>query len=263
MTSLLLSTTLNETRKGLITLWDYKFNLLIQLLGFLMIVVGIMFFVGQGDITEAQVKSTLLGFIITFYAMETISMMSWSLMQEAQVGTLEQMYMSPAPTQLIVLGRSLASLVSTTLQLILVMIIAMLIFGVAIPIPPESFVVLGITMIGLLGFAYIIGGLTLIFKQVGPLANIVQNLLIIVNGTFLPVQMMPEWMANLVVLFPSTLGIILMRRVSLDGATLDQLVMDGSLLWLVVHSIVFLIIGMGVYTLCEKQARKMGSLGQY
>lgn len=260
---ILLSTTFNETRKGLIMLWDYKFNLAIQLLGFLMIVIGIMFFVGQGEITQEQVQSTLLGFIITFYAMETISMMSWSLMQEAQVGTLEQMYMSPAPTQLIVLGRSIASLVSTTIQMVLVISVAMLIFGVAIPITLDSIVVLGITMIGLLGFAYVIGGLTLIFKQVGPLANIIQNLLLIINGTFLPVQMMPDWMANLVVLFPSTLGIILMRRVSMDGATLGMLIADGSLIWLFVHSVVFLIIGTVVYTVCERQARKLGSLGQY
>jgi hypothetical protein len=37
---------LNETRKGLLILWDYKFNLLIEWFGLIFIFVGIMFFVG-------------------------------------------------------------------------------------------------------------------------------------------------------------------------------------------------------------------------
>lgn len=53
-----------------------------------------------------------------------------------------------------------------------------------------------------------------------------QNFLLIGNGTFLPIAMMPTWMATAVSLIPSTLGIVLMRRVAIDGdstaCTLDR-----------------------------------------
>lgn len=255
--------TLNETRKGLVILWDYKFSLLTQLLGIMMIVIGIMFFVGQGEITAEQVSMTLIGFIITFYAMETISTMSWALMTEAQAGTLEQMYMSPAPPQMIILGRSLASLVSGTIQMALVLFAMLLLFQQPLPLSLEAVPVILITMFGLLGFGYLIGGLTLVFKQVGPIANIMQNILLMVNGTFLPVALMPTWLGTLSMALPSTVGIILTRRVVLEGETLGMLWADGSLQFLLAHSLVTFVAGWVLYGICERIARRQGSLGQY
>ena len=253
----------NETRKGLLILWDYKFNLIMEWLGIIFVVVGIMFFVGQGQITNDQVASTVLGFIVTFYAMSAVGNMSWSLMEEAQTGTLEQIYMSPVSSQLIVLGRSLASLVSTTFQIFFTTTILFLLYQMELPLTWQMIPILLITIIGLLGFGYIVGGLTLIFKHVGPLANILQNTLLIANGTFLPVSLMPTWLATAVLFLPSTIGIILLRRVVLDGERLTLLWADGSLIWLIIHSGATFIIGWLFYTVCENYARKQGSLGQY
>lgn len=258
-----INATLNETRKGLTILWDYKFSLIIQLFGIGMVFIGIMFFMGEGELAEEQLTSGMLGFLITFYAMEVISNMSWSLMNEAQTGTLEQMYMSPAPSGMIVFGRSLASLVSGSMQLVLIAIALILLFQIEIPIKWEMLPILLITMVGLTGFGYVMGGLTLVFKQVGPIANIAQNLLLFTNGTFLPIENMPDWMAGIAELIPSTQGIVVMRQVALDGLTLSDVWNDGSLVFLIVHSVVFLILGWAVFTWCENIARNRGSLGQY
>lgn len=259
----MINATFNETRKGLIILWDYRFSMLTEIFGIFMIVIGIMFFVGQGSITQEQVVSTSLGFIITFYAMNAISNMSWSLMQEAQAGTLEQMYMSPAPTPLIILGRSFASLASGTVEMFLVTVAVLLVFRTTLPLSWEMIPIFLITLVGLFGFGYIVGGITLVFKQVGPIANIIQNFLMIGNGTFLPIAMMPAWMASAVSLIPSTLGIVMLRRIGLEGASLTTLWADGSLAILIVHSVVFFILGWIIYKWCENIARKQGSLGQY
>ncbi|MEO1290616.1 MAG: ABC transporter permease [Chloroflexota bacterium] len=256
-------TTFNETRKGLIILWDYKFSMFTQLLGIFFVFIGIMFFVGQGSITQEQVASTVIGFIITFYAMETVSNMSWALQNEAQVGTLEQMYMSPAPTPLVILGRSFASLVSGTVEMVIVVIATMLLFQVTLPFSWAVIPILLITLVGLLGFGYLIGGLTLIFKQIGPIANLMQNFLLIGNGTFLPVSMMPAWLSAISLTLPSTYGIVLMRRIMLDGETFMMLVRDGSIMWLGVQSVAYFIAGWLIYKFCERIARNQGTLGQY
>ncbi len=257
------ASTINETRKGLIILWDYKFSVAIQMLGIFMIIIGIMFFAGQGEITNEQVASTLLGFIITYFAMDTLSNMSWSLMTEAQSGTLEQMYMSPAPSQLIVLGRSFSSLISASIQVVIMLLVMIPLFGVTFNFTLDALVILAITLIGLLGFGYLMGGLTLIFKQIGPLANIIQNFVLIANGTFLPVALMPTWMASAVQLIPSTLGIVALRKVVLDGMSLSELAADGTLGILTLHSVAFFMLGWFIFAYCERIARRRGSLGQY
>jgi ABC-2 type transport system permease protein len=258
-----LNITLNETRKGLIILWDYKFSLLIQLLGIGMIFTGIMFFVGQGEFDQATLASSFLGFIITFYAMETLSNMSYALTAEAQAGTLEQIYMSPAPSSLVILGRSFSSLISATLQLVIIATILLISFQISLPFRWEIIPILFITMLGLLGFGYVIGGMTLIFKQVGPFANILQNMLLFVNGTFLPVEYMPTWLKTFAELLPSTQGIVVMRRVAIDGASLADVWADGSLVFLLAHSVLFLIFGLFIFGYCERIARRQGTLGQY
>ena len=258
-----LSATANETRKGLTILWDYKFSLIIQLLGIGMVFTGVVFFIGEGELTPERLASSMLGFIITFYAMEVLSNMSWALMNEAQTGTLEQMYMSPAPSGMIVFGRSLASLLSATIQLFIIASALILLFQISLPIKWEMIPILLITMVGLTGFSYVMGGLTLIFKQIGPIANITQNLLLFINGTFLPIEFMPDWLATFARLLPSTQGIVVMRRIVLDGQSLADVWNDGSLVFLTIHSIIFLIMGWAIFTYCENIARKRGSLGQY
>ena len=52
-------------------------------------------------------------------------------MTEAQAGTLEQMYMSPAPPALIVLGRSMASFVSATVQIFLLSVTMIVLFSIS------------------------------------------------------------------------------------------------------------------------------------
>jgi ABC-type uncharacterized transport system permease subunit len=92
---------------------------------------------------------------------------------------------------------------------------------------------------------------------------LIQNMMMIANGTFLPVALMPAWMALTVQFIPSTLGIILIRRAVIESVSLDTMVADGSLLILLLHSLASFIIGWLGFAFCENIARKQGSLGQY
>ena len=259
----LLYVIMNETYKGLVIQWDYKFNLIMEWLGMVSVIVGIMFFVGQGEITNEQATSSVLGVIITFYAFNAIGNMSWSLAEEAQTGTLEQLYMSPIPSQLILLGRSLSTYISATLEITFMTVVLFLLFQLEMTFTWEMIPVLLITIVGLMGLGYIMGGLTLVFKHIGPISNMVQNMMLFLNGTFLPVSLMPAWLATAVLFFPGTIGIILLRRVVLDGESLALLWADGSLIGLIIHSGITFMLGWIFYTVCENYARNQGSLGQY
>ena len=90
-----------------------------------------------------------------------------------------------------------------------------------------------------------------------------QNALLFLNGAFLPVDRLPVWMEAFARTLPTTQGIIVLRRIVLDGASLAAVWQEGSLIWLVVHSAVYFVVGWFFFKWCEKKAREQGALGQY
>ncbi len=252
-----------EAWKGVRIQWSYKFNTLMSLLSFGLIFLGINFMMGYGQLNRQLLASTLLGYLIWFYAVIAIENMSHGLRDEMQCGQLEQLYMSPAPAQVLLLGRAFATLIITTVQVSIMALAMITLLGIPMPMRWEGLPVFGLTMLGLYGFGYALGGATLVFKQTGPLANLLTNALLFTNGAILPVDRLPTWLQTAAKLLPSTQGIIVLRNVILDGKPLGAAWADGSLGLLVLHSLVFFTAGWLVYRLCEAVAKRKGTLGQY
>ena len=261
--SMALPAMLNETYKGLILRWSYRFNLITEALTFLLLFVGISFFMGGGELANEQLAWSMIGFTVWYYAVIAISNMSWNLREETQTGTLEQMYMSPAPMGVILLGRTLSTLIITTGMVLLVALPLMAWLNFGIPMRWAGLPVFLLTLAGLYGFGFFIGGATLVFKQVDALSNLVQNLLLFFNGSFVAVSQMPGWMERLSLLLPSTQGIIVLRNVLLEGQSLGAAWADGSLVALLMNSAIYFFGGLLVFRVCEYWAQRNGSLGQY
>jgi len=230
---------------------------------FSFIFVGIGFLMGDGELDPEQLAFMLVGYLAWFYTGEAVGNLSWGLRGEINAGTLEQMAMSPAPIGLILMGRVFANLVLSTIQILIQGSIFFLLLGIRIPLRWEGLPVLALTLIGVFGFGYVVAGATLIFKQCESLANLVENVLLLINGTMVPVDAMPGWLASVAMTLPTTQGIIVLRRVVLDGQSLTSAWRDGSLIWLVVHSAIYFAVGWLVFSFCERMAKERGSLGQY
>lgn len=254
---------LNEIQKRMILLWGYKFNFFTQIFMVSFIFVGISFFMAGGQPEPELLASGLVGYLIWFFALAAISDMSWGIREETQTGTLEQMYMSPLPTGMLMLGRSVASLFISILMVGVSALVLVLVLGIPLPLSWAALPVFLLTMAGLYGFAFILGGATLVFKQVEALANLMQNALLFLNGALLPVDRLPGWMEAFAKTLPTTQGIIVLRRVILDGQSLGQSWQDGSLVGLVINSTVYFVVGWYFFRWCENRARQMGALGQY
>jgi ABC-2 type transport system permease protein len=231
-----LLTTWNELEKELRIRWSYKFSIVVESVMMVAIFLGITFFMTEGDLQSAKLAPALVGYIIWFYALLAIGKMSWGLREETQTGTLEQMYMS------------------TMLALLL---------GIRLPWTWEIIPLGILTLAGLYGFGYIVGGATLIFKQVESLANLLQNVLLFLNGALLPVALLPPMVERFALLLPSTWGIIALRQAMFGGATLATLWQDGTLPHLIVNTLAYFVGGLVIYQLCENYARRKGLLGQY
>ncbi len=254
---------LNECYKRIILLWSYRFNFLTETLMIGFLFVGISFFVSGGSPAPEQMAPALLGYLTWFFAAFAIGDMSQGIREETQTGTLEQMYMSPLPSGLLLAGRSVASLLVSSAMVILVGGILMLLLGIRIPVRLEGAPIFILTITGLYGFAFLLGGATLVFKQVNALSNLMTNMLLFLNGSFLTVERMPVWLETFARSLPTTQGIDVLRRVVLDDLSLTSVWQDGSLVWLIAHSAIFLIVGWGVFLWGERVARRRGLLGQY
>jgi ABC-2 type transport system permease protein len=253
----------NEIHKGLLHVWRYRVNLIAQLAMFCFLFVGIGFLMGGGRMDAEALPSMLVGFVVWYYAFMAVLSMSTSLATEAQTGTLEQTYISPAPPAWIVVGRALAKFVTTSVMGAVMVAALVLIFGMRLTVSAAAWPIFGMTLAGVFGFGFMVGGATLAFKRVDAVANLVQNMLLFMNGTLLPVDRFPAWMAAVSNTLPTTRGISALRAVAIDRRPLSDLWTDGTLVALALHSSVYLLAGWLTFRWCERYARRHGTLGHY
>ena len=253
----------NEIYKRLFILWAYKFNIVMQVLTVAFIFLGASYFIENGQLNPAPLASILLGYMVWFYARVVIMSSSEDLMGEAQAGTLEQMYMSPVSASLLLLGRMIAMLISTTVIVVVPMTILALVLGIRIPLRWEELFVLGITLAGLFGFTLALSGCSLIFKHIESLADLIQNLLLFLTGSLLPVSHFPQWLTVITQTLPITQGIIVLREVALNQQTLVGAWHEGSLNLLCINAAGYLLVGVFIFKWGEHISKVQGSLGHY
>jgi ABC-2 type transport system permease protein len=199
--------------------------------------------------------------------LKAVEHMAFMLSEEARAGTLEQMYMTSAPMGLVMVGRSLGALAVAAVQAAIIggAIVLPLRLRVVVdpPVVAAAVPVFALTMAGLFGFGFIVAGMTIVFKQIGTLVNMIQNLLLFLSGALLPVDRLPPALAAFATTLPTTQGIAVLREVVFGGRSLADTWADGSLLWLTVHSALYFALGWLIYARCEAIAKRQGTLGQY
>ncbi len=258
-----LAVILNEVYKGLLIQWSYRFNLVMESFMLMFLFLGITFFVGSGELVTDQLGPSLLGYVVWLYATVAIGTMAHGLREEAQQGTLEQWYMSPVPPSVVQFGRTLASFSVTTVTVLLVMLPLITFLSIEFPWRWSSIPIFVVMLLGVYGFGFVVGGAALLFKQIGPLANMIQNMLLFLNGAFLPVEHFPGWLERFARTLPTTQGIIVLRQIIFDDLSLGMLWQTGALPQLLINSALYLAVGLLVFAYVERLARQRGLLGQY
>ncbi len=256
-----------EAVKGVLLILGYRFNNVAYLGTFVFVFIGLGFFMGNGRLQAGGMESPLLGYLVWFFGLKAIEHMAFMLSEEARAGTLEQMYMTPAPMGLVMLGRSLGTLAVAAVQAAIIggAIVLLLRMPVVVdpPVVAAAAPVFALTMVGLFGFGLVVAGLTIVFKNIASVVNMLQNLLLFLSGALLPIDRLPPAVATFARTLPSTQGIVVLREVVFGGRSLGDTWADGSLPWLTVHSALYFALGWLFYARCEAIAKRQGTLGQY
>jgi len=251
---------LSETQKSLWLLWGHRSVVLLEIITWVAFYPFLQFVIGNGTIERALVPPTLLAFLTVPLLYLAILKLVGDLLEEVNSGTFEQMHLSPfSPTSLLV-GRLLAFVLEGVLIAVVTGVVMTWILGVGIPLRPAGLLPVALTVIDILGFALLIGGLALALPQIGAIAHLLSGLIFLLNGALIPLELYPGGVQTLARFLPTTLGIEVMRKVLLEGRSLGSVWADGTLPWLIVYTVGVSALGWLVFLLNDRRAMQRGTL---
>ena len=246
----------------------YFFSTLITFITNLIVMAGVVLIsmpaVAYGEEIESVLQLSnagkLIGFIYFFLGMVSLGLAQSQVEGWRQVGVIDNIALSPLGVSGVICTRFLPNYLSTLISTF----ISAGILSVIFKFPIEwhiGILVLNslIASFGMFGLGLILGGLTIRFKQVGMLSNLLLILLFALG--VMPIDYdMTGTFSPLARLFPFTQGLIRTRHALIPG--FEDTINVPMFLFLVCSFALFLV-GLFVFRAFEKDSIKRGTLGAY
>jgi len=238
----------------------YPFNLVSGIIT-IYIIFLIIFYgaktLGSGSAAFGETLSGIVvGFLLWVLVLSTFNDLAWDLTQEAQEGTLEQLYMSPLGFGWVALSHIISSLVLTLGMIALMLFLMMASSGRWLHLDIISLVpLLLLTVAGIYGLGFAMAGLALVFKQVQATLQIFQFVWIVLIAA--PIDKFP-----FLKYLPLSWGTNLISRVMVKGESIAQMP-SSDLIFLVANSAFYCALGFVAFKLLERVAKDRGLLGHY
>jgi ABC-2 type transport system permease protein len=257
----------NEVHKGWLGLIGGWRGTLVQMAMFAIFYLLVVLFIGRGQLRTDLLITGLLGMVPLTFIHEQVNRAFWSYLGDIQSGTLEQTYLTPLPSWVLLLGRQVAAIIGALPYAAAVYVTGLITIsahGAGMPSDVRVLVPLAAIVVGTSGLALILCGLTLVYKRVEIATQISIALWFIAGGTFVPLINMPTWAASLSrAIIPIAPGIEAMREVLLKGRSLTGLQDGWGLGWVIIQPLLILLVGVLVFTRFERLAMRRGTLGRY
>jgi len=218
----------------------------------------------------AKATNYVLGFIIGMFAFGVVGMYTQGLQGMAQTGVLEQLCMSPHGLITNFLARTAVASVTTILYSgFMVWMVTFTVGGTLYFDPVAVLALLTLTFLNLLGFGFMVGGMVLVFKQVGQLAILIRMGLFAL-AIFAREELLEQgWLLALVMhALPITDAAICLKYVlvrdqgRIDGAFVSVFA-HPSFYWLLVSCVIWTVVGLITFKYMENWSRYKGTLGSY
>ncbi len=214
---------------------------------------GVRAWAGVGGDT---VEGLVVGYVLWLFMLATYQDVSHTLRSEAQEGTLEQLYMSTHGLGWVMGAKVVAGFFTNLVLVVVLLLAALATTGVTLNVDFLSLLPLVVgTLLGSVGIGFAIGGITLVLKRIDSYTQMVQFLLIALVAV-------PAGRVLWMRLLPCSYGSALITRVMVGGESLVQLGLWNVAAMFFV-GLIHLLLGFGVYKICERKAMLAGMLGHY
>jgi len=254
--------------------WRYPINALVNILNPLIWLAPI-FFLGKAFSQNGEAlgfaaytgSTDYMSFLILSTAISNFTSavfwgMGYALKNDMDSGVLESNWMTPIPRLLMLIGRTLNSLLVTSIISLIMIILASLIFGFRTTGNIWASVLTLIPMLlGLYGFGFGFAALVMIMREANTMVDMGQFLIDLFSGSQFPVTALPRWLLPVALSIPLTYGYDAVRGWLLNTKTILPIQTEIQLL--LVFMVVMIIAGVFVFRVLERRVRSRGTIGQY
>jgi ABC-2 type transport system permease protein len=250
---------------------SYRLNFVLNAF-YSLFIVTLLFFIGGmvdpgtrglGEYGGSYFAFAVIGYGFYQYFNLSLSTFSSAVQREQLTGCLEAMVGTQTRPETSILLSSLYALLSSLLELAVILVAGFLVFGVEIrsvniASTALAFVLsIGVfTAFGILSAAFII-----VLKKGDPLSWLFTTLNFILGGAFFPIEQMPDWMRSIAYFVPATYSLRALRAGILNGQGIAELAVP--LLVLAAIAAVMLPLSLLLFRRAVWKAKREGTLVLY
>ncbi len=164
------------------------------------------------------------GLIAVLLTLVSLFLTSMGLVREKEIGTLEQLMVTPIKTWQLILGKVLPFLILGFLELVIMLLVAFLVFQLTVA--GSLFLLFGLAalyLLSTLGLGIFISTLTQTQQQAMFVAWFFLIFLIFMSGFLFPIANMPDAIQKVTYLNPMRYLIIILREIFLKGSSVKFL----------------------------------------
>jgi len=219
---------------------------------------GFAAYTGSGD----YMSYILIGTALSNFIMTVFWGMGYALKEDMDAGVLESNWLTPISRLQILVGRTLTSLLTTTITSTIMLIIGALLFGFKPTGNTIAAILTAIPMlIGLYGFGFAFAAIVLVMREANTMVDVSSFLVQGFSGANFPVKSLPYWLIPVSLMLPLTYGFDAVRGWLLKTKTLLPLPVEVTLL--IVSMFLMLWFGSWFFYRVERRVRTLGTLGQH
>ena len=219
---------------------------------------GFAAYTGSGD----YMSYILIGTALSNFIMTVFWGMGYALKEDMDSGVLESNWLTPISRLQILVGRTLTSLLTTTITSTVMLIVGALLFGFKPTGNTIAAILTAIPMlIGLYGFGFAFAAIVLVMREANTMVDVSSFLVQGFSGANFPVKSLPYWLIPISLMLPLTYGFDAVRGWMLKTNTLLPLPVEIAVL--IISMFLMLWFGAWFFYRVERRVRTLGTLGQH
>ena len=219
---------------------------------------GFAAYSGSGD----YMSYILVGTVLTNFVMNIFWGMGFALKEDMDAGVLESNWLTPVSRLHILIGRTLTSLLTTTLVSIVMLAISAALFGFRPTGSTFAAILTAIPMlVGLYGFGFAFAAIVLLMREANTMVDVGSFLVQGFSGANFPVKSLPYWLIPISLMLPLTYGLDAVRGFLLKTSTLLPIPVEIAILIAFMFGMLWL--GSWIFYRVERRVRTLGTLGQH
>jgi len=224
---------------------------------------------GTGASHEKLLVSGVLvyGFALFIFVSDIVWNMGYNLRKEQRQGTLEQLYLTPAPVSAMLFSRLAKSLLLTSLLCIIsIWLLVALIGNLPFAHPGVALVIFTFSIASICGLGFILAALSFALKESAQtIATIVQFGFIVVCAPFFPFSALPHWVSMVSRMVPLSYSVDAFRAALMGypPGYPELATIRAEVIIIIASGVLLPLLGLKLYRLAESHARHAGTLSGY